>query len=1502
MKKIIFIILLLFGYEIIAQTTPGGISGVTVEYWLNADELLPTLPEDGADVKKWIDVSASGREFTSSSGFYPKFVKSAMNYHAAVDFYFLSKEDGGPDPETNNQKRKLESNLDFTADASKSYYIVWISRIDVENSEKKSAVFSLNASSTSGNANGNQYGWEKNSLWYRTKGVNYNYTNPAENRDFGIGIAVLPNNTSVAQELYLNGVGSTTATPKNVLGTNTNKSIIGATHTGTGTPYNVFYGEVMEIIVLSKAAGQSLSAIDLKKINTHFSLKYGISLDVNSNKKYMLSDGTVIYDSSLAGYTEYGHNVFGLVRDDASGLYQKQSTNVDYSAMTVYLGELAESNNENTSTLSNKQAIIFGANGQNGSTSYSHRSGSAFQNYIFKASTDPVTGVVTEERLSSLEKYRYRAKTTGANSYTVNINANKGEWVVVSQDPSFAPANTRIYKIKKGRVENIEIKDGDYIGFAFYLKAPGGVANGLRMWLNASVENTISTNNNGEVISWSDYAGLGTTYRKNTMPKGTSPKYVNAEERTNYHPTLVFERPLDYLITDMAPMSVAIPNQVSLYTAVNHNFATDRSYFIGFGANRIGTNARRPSFGVYRDGAEGKGRIGSTGLNNTKEKLFNPGATTIAGYLWNVGSDVTFEFDAHAESVKHTYKSVLMNGPGMLGLGSSGSNYYLNGVMPELVAYERILDESERNKVNSYLGLKYGITLDLNKKSITTNYNYVFSNEESIWKGDDAIHQQYHNNVASVVRDDDADLNNMQSRSTDIGAVVHMGVGTKLGIDPNLSNIQSDRTAITWGHNNGSFAEHSFVGNNEICGKLDSRLEGRIWLVDNENFNQPVLVGAHSPEFPYNGANFQVYLLVADSPAKLVANQWDQIIPMTFTNDMHVANYKFTNEYSYFTFGAKKVGSCEGCEFEGIKKIDFTKATWPTRGMKNKVFDLGDGFNVDIKVVDSNNNLSKGYPRVSSLKSLRETRKGGGVITTNIEFKNASGNSAAASASFELFDIDRTGRITDNVEVVGFCNNSPVYPKLSYTYNKPKNSRYTTTTSGKADAKPQGVGYSGNSSYTSKRGRVFVDFEYPVERIEIRYKTTSSSSTYSSSYIGIGPMELYCPAPLPEPNEDGLIFVKQAPVEVLLCEVVDYTFRSINTNCAPKEVEFTDTLPEGMVWVKNSLSAGGADVEDANISGYGSRTLTVKGLMVPGGGSTYTFRASAIFAENAVEGDYFNQGTIKYDKLGNPESLNSTDHLTGNALTKTIAKWSDRPKQIVTTMTTDKSCFSMDKEIEVTIDMTNPNLTLSDMFLSIDYDTNAFKLVTGSVKTSTGLTLGANQAQDGNIEYEDFILPTGANWVKFKIKASNNIADYDIDPATGYPRSITMSYDLISESDDVCVSGASANSNGEKELPFCSICYYPTVVGNNGDIVNSSGFMAISTLDRKNNDWVSKRGNAFVVLESYNKGLVLTRLTTAQIEALKPIEGMMVYDSTANCLKLYNGKTWGCVVQGCVDE
>lgn len=60
------------------------------------------------------------------------------------------------------------------------------------------------------------------------------------------------------------------------------------------------------------------------------------------------------------------------------------------------------------------------------------------------------------------------------------------------------------------------------------------------------------------------------------------------------------------------------------------------------------------------------------------------------------------------------------------------------------------------------------------------------------------------------------------------------------------------------------------------------------------------------------------------------------------------------------------------------------------------------------------------------------------------------------------------------------------------------------------------------------------------------------------------------------------------------------------------------------------------------------------------------------------------------------------------------------------------------------------------------------------------------------------------------------------------------------------------------------------------------------------NDWPMARGSAFTVLESKTKPFVVNRMADPAASVKEPVEGMMVYDTTDNCLKIYVNGAWRC--------
>ena len=78
------------------------------------------------------------------------------------------------------------------------------------------------------------------------------------------------------------------------------------------------------------------------------------------------------------------------------------------------------------------------------------------------------------------------------------------------------------------------------------------------------------------------------------------------------------------------------------------------------------------------------------------------------------------------------------------------------------------------------------------------------------------------------------------------------------------------------------------------------------------------------------------------------------------------------------------------------------------------------------------------------------------------------------------------------------------------------------------------------------------------------------------------------------------------------------------------------------------------------------------------------------------------------------------------------------------------------------------------------------------------------------------------------------------------------------------------------------------------------GITALSRAGNATNEWPVARQSAWTVLEAKTKGFVINRVAFAAdgnpvgIATANFVEGMMVYDTTNNCLKIYNGTVWNC--------
>jgi hypothetical protein len=94
--------------------------------------------------------------------------------------------------------------------------------------------------------------------------------------------------------------------------------------------------------------------MDLNKIHSYLSIKYGISLEKGT---YYSSDEKIIWDPEK--HKEFKYRPTGLGRDDGNELYQKQSSNQEDQFLTIGKTDIKTTNAENTSLFDQNNFVMW---------------------------------------------------------------------------------------------------------------------------------------------------------------------------------------------------------------------------------------------------------------------------------------------------------------------------------------------------------------------------------------------------------------------------------------------------------------------------------------------------------------------------------------------------------------------------------------------------------------------------------------------------------------------------------------------------------------------------------------------------------------------------------------------------------------------------------------------------------------------------------------------------------------------------------------------------------------------------------------------------------------------------------------------------------------------------------------------------------------------------------------------------------------------------------------
>jgi hypothetical protein len=491
--------------------------------------------------------------------------------------------------------------------------------------------------------------------------------------------------------------------------------------------------------------------------------------------------------------------------------------------------------------------------------------------------------------------------------------------------------------------------------FNYNIPGPGGVTADFRLWLKST--RGISVTSGSSVATWEDIGTNGKNAIQSTAVNQPT-YYDDVAHNLNFNPVLEFQNDgasieqylynADNGFYSQDIYMIVVPNET-----INSSISK-RTIFSGHDSGSVG-DLTGIGFGNYTTRFTGEiltygqdvesptgtfyGIADTSGSQDYSKQAIINIRNNAAGngmeYLFNGATISTSEVNDNPPFSNVGYTNP---GPPATILGTPykiGKNFDIqgsfNGSVAEIMTFaDRVLD-SDRPKIETYLALKYGITLGVNG----TSQNYVLSDNTVVW--DVTANAGFNYNIAGIARDSISDLNQKQSKSIKDINEVTIGLG---GIfDKNSDNpnhFKSDKQALVWGCNNSALTGTA-TATVTIASGLTSTLTriDRKWKIvetgiDIENTYLAIPTTAFS-SFSKN-ANEEYVLIVADNANFSDADIID-VVPLKIKldalgspeldkngNQLYYTWYDFETT-KYFTFG--KISQITGNRAVNIAAGDY---------------------------------------------------------------------------------------------------------------------------------------------------------------------------------------------------------------------------------------------------------------------------------------------------------------------------------------------------------------------------------------------------------------------------------------------------------------------------------------------------------------------------------------------------------------------------------------------------
>ncbi len=318
---------------------------------------------------------------------------------------------------------------------------------------------------------------------------------------------------------------------------------------------------------------------------------------------------------------------------------------------------------------------------------------------------------------------------------------------------------------------------------------PGGVPENLQMWLRGDVATTF----------WDDLSGNNVNITFTGAPALTT--------ASNYQPAYTFNGSQ----SSNTSLNVNTSTNPDLTVIAVYKPSQDNAGAVWGEKTSVSTNARYiiDAAGATQNQALSTGSSFEENIEGLYETNQLSLSTIVYDNLQTNGSAAYVN-----GSLRRSFTSNFSGSTNAFQIAASGDNSNgFNGEIAEVIVYDQLLDNgTERTRIESYLALKYGITLSNDTDGDNTSFesgegDYVLRQSSSntdlvIW--DASANSEFHNNVAGIFRNDYTNISQKQSKSSNSDAIVAIGLDSDLnGLETaNVNNpsTMSDNLALIWGH------------------------------------------------------------------------------------------------------------------------------------------------------------------------------------------------------------------------------------------------------------------------------------------------------------------------------------------------------------------------------------------------------------------------------------------------------------------------------------------------------------------------------------------------------------------------------------------------------------------------------------------------------------------------------------------------------------------------------